>query len=547
MSRLGRRACVIAAVLAVALPVALPASALADPPLPTPVTAGGMPTPQVDGIVFSVAIVGNTVYAGGRFTKARPSGVAPGGAGEVDRHNLLAFDLTTGALLPWAPDVSGTAYTSASNPGPFCKTVGTNTYDCDTVFRIKASPDGSKVYVGGDFDKISGQWRSRLAAFSTADGSLDPTFKPTVAGRVRGISVTANTVYVGGGFTAVNGVARTRLAALGLDGTVLPWAPTANGEVFAVTAAPPQGRVLIGGNFQQLDGAAHASAGSVDATSGVLEPWSPLPVTSSVVTDIVTDGNGTAYLGAYNFVGNANVRFEGRASFDIASGAAKWYDGCYGDTQAVTVSNGILYSASHSHDCTALTDGFGQSATYHRLIGETAAATGPSPINYNHVHTGDPVPTMLPWYPETNGGPADSYWKNGPWAMDSTSQYVVVGGEFTEVDGKPQQGLTRFAARGVSGAVNNGPQIPFKAPVLSKNAGNPVITWTSTWDAQNPAVTYQVFRIGTSGPIYSVSQQSRQWNTPSLSYIDRAVTGGTYYIRAVDADGAAIGSPQATI
>jgi hypothetical protein len=538
----------VAMLTAAALPVVLPATpALAAGPLPTAVTAGGMPTPQVDGIVFAVAIVGNTAYAGGRFTKARPAGAAPGGAGEVDRHNLLAFDLTTGALLPWVPNVTATAYTSATNPGPFCKTTGTSTYVCDSVFRIKKSPDGSKIYVGGDFDKINGQWRSRVAAFAVSDGSLDPAFKPAVAGRVRGISVTSDTVYVGGGFKTVNGVTRTRLAAFSLDGTLKSWAPTADGEVFAVTAAQPQGRVLIGGDFIQINGLAHRSMGSVDATTGAQEPWNPPPANSGVVTDIVTDGNGTAYLGSYDY-GGSNPRFEGRAAIDIATGVAKWYDGCYGDTQAVTVSNGVVYSGSHTHDCSAINAAPENGPVdYYRLVGETAAVTGTATVASNHVKVGDPIPTMLPWFPNTNGGPATSYWKNGPWALDSNSQYVLVGGEFTTVNGKAQQGLTRFAARGVPGAVNNGPQVPFRAPVLTEDAGNPVITWTSTWDAQNSVVTYQVFRIGTSGPVYSVTRQSRPWSTPQLSYIDRAVTGGTNYVRAVDADGAAIGSPQATI
>ena len=42
------------------------------------VTADGLPTVQVDGVVWSQAIVGNTVYAGGSFANARPAGAAPG-------------------------------------------------------------------------------------------------------------------------------------------------------------------------------------------------------------------------------------------------------------------------------------------------------------------------------------------------------------------------------------------------------------------------------------------------------------------------------------
>jgi hypothetical protein len=548
MSRFRRQVCAAIAVLtAPALTAALPAPAWADP-LPSTVTAGGMPTPQVDGIVFTVAIVGNTVYAGGRFSKARPAGVAPGGAGEVDRHNLLAFDLTTGDLLPWAPDVEGTTYTSANNPGPYCKTVGTNTYDCDTVFRIKKSPDSSKIYVGGDFDKVNGSRWSKIVGFTVSDGSIDTGFKPVVTGRVRGIAVTADTVYIGGAFTSVNAAPRTRLAALGFDGTVKPWAPPADGgEVFAVAAAPQQNRVVVGGAFDRINGVNHSTMGAVDATTGADAPWDPAKATTGVVTDIVTDGNGTAYIGSYDYAGS-NPRFEGRAAVDIASGHVKWYDGCYGDTQSLTVSNGVVYSGSHTHDCTAINAAPDNGPVdYYRLVGETAAATGTATTNTNMVRVGDPIPTMLPWFPNTNGGPVGSPWLNGPWALDSNSQYVVVGGEFSVVNGKAQQGLTRFAARGVTGALNYGPQVPFKKPVLTKDAGNPVITWSTTWDAQNSDITYQVIRVGTAAPIATVVKTSRPWDLPTLSVVDRGATTGTYYVRAVDADGSAIGSPTATI
>ena len=42
------------------------------------------------------SLVGNTVYATGSFTKARPPGVAAGGAGEIDARNIFAYDITTG-------------------------------------------------------------------------------------------------------------------------------------------------------------------------------------------------------------------------------------------------------------------------------------------------------------------------------------------------------------------------------------------------------------------------------------------------------------------
>ncbi|WP_216206179.1 hypothetical protein [Amycolatopsis aidingensis] len=549
MSRVRRLVAACAAALVV-LPLATALPAAAVPALPTPVTAGAMPAPQTDGIVLAVAIVGDTVYVGGKFSTARPAGAAPGGPGEVARHNLLAFDLHTGELLPWAPQVSGSTFTSGTDPGPYCKNTGPAQYVCDTVFGIEAAPDGGTVYVGGDFDKIEGRWRSRIAAFDTATRELDQDFRPTMHGRVRDISVTADTVYAGGGFRKVNGVDRGRLAALGLDGTLLPWAPSADREVYAVLAAPQQGRVLIGGAFDHVNGVRRDSMMAVDASSGANVPWQArVPHGGEVVTDIVTDGSGTAYLSAYSW-GTTNARFEGRAAIGIADGVARWWDGCYGDTQALAVSEGVLYSATHAHDCSAI-DAIPENGSpfrYFRLTAGTTEAVGTATEDVNHVRRGDPIPELLPWFPHTDGGPADSPWRNGTWAIDAGNGYVVVGGEFTEVNGVAQQGLTRFAARGVPGAVHKGPQVPFRAPEITADpaTGKPRISWTTTWDGQNSEIRYEVVRIGTSEPVHTVTQRSRPWDLPRLSYLDSAHDSGTYYIRAIDADGERIGSPQTT-
>jgi hypothetical protein len=530
---------------------ALPAitSAAAAPTLPTPVTAGALPTPQTNGIVWAVTIVGNTVYAGGRFTEARPAGAAPG-TDEVPRSNLLAFDLTTGALLPWAPDVSGTVFSSTTNPGPYCQSAGsTNQWLCDSVYRIKANADGSEIYVGGDFDHVNGLYHGRLAEFDTATGNLNQTFAPVIDSRVRGISVTSNAVYIGGGFSSVNGVSRTRLAAVDpTTGATLPWAPVADGEVYSVLADPNSGKVLIGGDFNHINNVAHRGIMSVDNVNGAnSSPWRvSLPGTVSVVTDIEPDGQGNAIIGAFNW-GDGAVRFEGRSSINIANGSSNWYDGCYGDTQAVVVSNGVIYSASHTHECDPIGIPNGIPGTYQRLIAESDQAAATSTVNFNNVHVGDPVPALLPWMPNTDGGPSTSYWQNGPWSLDANGSYVVVGGEFLTVNGQPQQSLTRFAARGVDGAVNNGPQTPFAAPKVVRNGqGQPVVTWKATWDAQNTGLTYTVYRDGTADPVYTTTALSWRWSEPTLSFTDTSAPSGvvSYWVRATDADGAHEGSPH---
>ncbi|WP_028846250.1 delta-60 repeat domain-containing protein [Thermocrispum agreste] len=530
----------------------LPASAQqsAQEPSKHPATAGALPTPQTDGIVFAIEIVGNTAYVGGRFTKARPAGVEPGGPGEVPRHNLLAFDVRTGQLLPWAPKVSGSEFTSTTDPGNYCTKTGTNKYVCDAVFRIKASPGGSALYVGGDFDRIDGKWRSRIARFDLPSGALNETFKPLFSSRVRGLAVGAQTVYVGGSFSKVGDQTRTRLAAVAHNGTLRAWAPTADATVFALLLSPEHNRVLVGGSFEKLNGKTQRRMGAVSSQTGKSVSWAAKVNGSPVVTDIATDGTGVAYFSAYDSVGGVGLaRFEGRMAAKIDTGQALWWDGCLGDTQAIAVRHGVIYAASHTHDCWAseVMPEKGASFQYYRLTAETTQATRTAPRNYGLVRKGDPIPTFFPWYPNTNGGPSSSPWKNGPWAVAVNDEYVVYGGEFTTVNGQPQQSLTRFAVRSVPGAVHRGPQTPFPAPTLSRNLqGKVVVKWKGTWSAQTDAITYQVIKVGTSEPIYEVTKSSRPWSIPEFSYTT-SFTSGTFYIRAIDEDGNRIGSPSATI
>ncbi|HET8590464.1 MAG TPA: hypothetical protein VFM01_12595, partial [Nakamurella sp.] len=101
-----------------------------DPP-PSVVTADVLPTVQIDGVVWSQQIVGNTVYAAGSFANARPAGAAAG-TNQTPRSNLLAYNLQTGALITtFAPNLNAEAKV------------------------VTVSPDGSRIYIGGSFTTVN--------------------------------------------------------------------------------------------------------------------------------------------------------------------------------------------------------------------------------------------------------------------------------------------------------------------------------------------------------------------------------------------------------
>ncbi len=111
-----------------------------------------LPAPQVDGVVWKQAIAGNTVFAGGDFSKARPFGVALGGPGEIDVSNLIAYDLGTGELdTSFHPDLNG------------------------VINDMAVTPDGTKLVVVGNFTKVGTATRNRVAVFDLPTAPTDPT------------------------------------------------------------------------------------------------------------------------------------------------------------------------------------------------------------------------------------------------------------------------------------------------------------------------------------------------------------------------------------
>ena len=180
------------------------------------VTSDVLPTAQMNGVAWAQTVVGNVVYVGGSFSAARPAGAAAGTSLSA-RSNLMAYTLSTGVMTGWAPSANG------------------------QVRAMALSPNGQRLYVGGDFTTINGVATGHLAAFDTATGALVTSFAARTDATVRALAATDATVYAGGAFSTADGVARSRLAAFAAgSGAVLGWNPGADVTVFAMTMNPSQ-------------------------------------------------------------------------------------------------------------------------------------------------------------------------------------------------------------------------------------------------------------------------------------------------------------------
>jgi PKD repeat protein len=532
---------------AAAAPAAAPAAveAQADPPPPT-VTADSLPSWQVNGVVWSQAIIGDVVYVTGSFTRARPPGVAAGGAGEVVANNIFAYQLSTGNRVA----------AFATNPGLNAQGL-----------VIRASADGSRLWVGGDFTTAAGVARGHLAALNPANGSVvsgGGFTPPNVGGQVRGLGITPTTIYVGGNFTSANGVARTRLAAFSVStGAMSSWAPTATGGyVWSMTMSPDKSRVIPAGSFTTLSGQPAYGMGSLMASDGSVNPWPAQEKiraagANGAVTSIKADAT-QVYGTTYAF--GAGAVYEGTFAIDPMTGQINWQSDCLGDTYDIAPVGQVLYNVSHQHDCTAI-GSFPDTNPRVRWQKAGAQTTYPTGIQtrddaYGWASTygllGTPYAGNLHWYPNFAFGSYTSSRQAG-WAIDTSpdGQWVVVGGEFPRVNNVAQQGITRFrtaagAPKKVGPTYTTVPATPTPATTaVSLNAGEVRVSFGSAWDYDDETLTYEVLRNNNTW-VHTQTAKSNFWTLPRLGFVDTGLTPGStvrYQVRITDSAGNILWSP----
>jgi hypothetical protein len=516
---------VLALGTAVAVIGAVAPGAVADtvPPSGTPATVStdALPTWQIDGIVWDTVTAGDTVYATGSFTEARPPGTKIGDAAALKRANLLAFDIRTGVVTSFNHTLNAQGR------------------------RLGISPDGLTLYVGGDFTKVDGKAHQRLAAFAVKTGELKSAFAPTINSSVRAIQATNTAVYFGGNFTTVGGKAHERLAAVrATSGKVYAWKASANRTVNALAMAPGGKRLIVGGAFDMLSGTKKVGIGAISPSAGTQLKWTSRPIPDfvdyshySMVTDLFVSGD-TVY--AAND-GESFHYFDGRWAAKAATGDLVWLDNCYGATYSAYVVGQVYYSVGHAHDCTSVgTFTETDPKTYHRAIAETTYATGKDqgkPSKTSH-YSAQPVPTQLHWYPTLTAGNISGA-SQAAWAVTGNHGYVALAGEFLTVNGVKQQGLTRFAVASL--APNKvGPEASDGlVPVLTTPVPGTVrVTYKRTWDQDNKLMTYRILRDGVE--VKKGDVNSNFWYLVNLTYNDSGLAAGsthTYSITVTDPKG----------
>ena len=257
--------------------------------------------PNANGRVMALAASpdGTRIYAGGGFTTI----------GGASYSRLVSLSAATGAVNT-----------------QFKIGIGS------TVRAIAVS--GNRVYIGGDFTSVKGQPRSRLALLDGTTAALDPNWAPAADARVKALTFSPDggRLYAGGDFTSVSGQSRNRLAALDPDtGAVDAWRTLVNpnGSVFAIAVSGSRvysaeggaggaassydsgtgarawrlrgdgdgqaitvmgSTVYIGGHFLAFDGQQRPFFAAANATTGALDSWTPGSAGGGVLSSAYTTG-----------------------------------------------------------------------------------------------------------------------------------------------------------------------------------------------------------------------------------------------------------------
>lgn len=238
--------------------------------------------PVLDGSVSRMLLDNGILYVGGSFSCV---GVYVESCDEVDpRNSLASFDVGTGEVTDFDPDISGSVYA--------------------------LDIDGDTLYVGGDFTTVNGgTTRNYVASFDTATGTVTPFNVGGVNDTVTDLIITGNRLFMSGNFTTVNDdVVRNGVAVINVGDGFL-----ADGQATPVDFNVEEGTayrmyldedtLYVVGPFTTVNGnVTRNSMAAFNTDTGIATSFNPN--ISGGINPMIVDGAGTVYIaGGFTEIG----------------------------------------------------------------------------------------------------------------------------------------------------------------------------------------------------------------------------------------------------
>lgn len=439
----------------------------------------GIFLPTVNNYVYALALDAASLYVGGTFTSA--------GNPAVTRNRLARFARTDGLLDPvWNPNAGGMVQ----------------------AMRLA----GGDLYVGGRFQAVSGQPRSRVARIAAATGVLSSWTAPAITGGtgVTALDASVDTLAVAGSFTAVGADARSGLAGFGLTDASLQAQPDVDVTVGGgpnTALVHPDGSLWVGGTFIVANGQPHAGLvriaadGSLDATVS--------PNFDRGVYDLEVDSQQRVYaVGAFNTV-------NGQPHAGIARFAS---DGTLDATFTAGVGANVgIFDAAILGDDLYVAGSF-------TTVGTSGGSQDPAAfVAKLDTSTGQFDPAWTPAIPlPTNKIAVQAL------AVDPTEGALFIGGGFTEVDGLPRVGVAKLSA--ATGEVDPA----FVANVDQAASGQPGDVWALAFGGGQLYVGgWRFTSINGIGPLVALARVSGTSGTPDATWNAGLFAGADPYVETL--------------
>lgn len=391
-------------------PVSHPSVVSEDPANVTPrvVPSAGVDNP----VVHSLAHRSGTIFAGGQFDTVEDAA----GTQSYTRHNVVAFNASTGAVRGFSPNVGGTVW---------------------AIERYKKA-----VFLGGDFTTVGGVTRRAVVKVNATTGAVIKKFNASYSsGTVTELRMAKGKLIVGGSMPgklrALNpGTGRdTGYLSLPIAGSVASNAgPT---KVYRFAVSKVTNRLVAIGNFTSVAGQSRWRAFMVNlgTKSAHLNKWSYAPLERlceaasipSYLKDVDFSPDGSYFV----LVSSGYIPQSGGVGTDICDAAARfeigepapatptWINYTGGDTlHSVAVTGAAVYVQGHQR---WLDNPLGNEA-----------GPGPGAVEREGIGAIDPESgDALPWNPGKTRGV-------GGKDMLATSTGLWVGSDGALFNGEPR-------------------------------------------------------------------------------------------------------------
>ncbi len=384
-------------------------------------------TPRISaGEIWDLEVVPqlNRVFIAGSFTSLANT---TGSTATINQRYLASYNLTTGLI--------DTAFRPTFDGG---------------VSAVEASPDGTKLYVGGTFNTISGVAARKVASINLTTGAPVASFNTsaTTNNAVTALAATNSTVYVGGRFSRINGVSMTGLAALdGTTGVVDPGFDNqlsggigVNGQltVQQLKLTHDDSKLLVVHTGRQIAGQDRLGIGLINTVTKQLLPWRTrlwddnLAIVGGVQRIYAGDiaPNDQYFVVGSGSGGDRPPISDTAVAFPIAGGdftEPLWVSRMFDSVYSIAITEAAVYVGGHF--------GWNESPTadqpwpgldnvgYGTGQGLSGYGLGDQVVKREHLGALRPSDgTALEWAPISNSF-------EGNKAMEATSRGLLVGGD----------------------------------------------------------------------------------------------------------------------